>query len=148
MDGVGAGSSQSKILGSSKKMRRLTMRWFFRLNIYTTNSPNMIKEDVSMWVYEFLKTAIQDSIEAEAAKYHNKERRQSSFCLAKVPLLVIFWKPKKKEPKNAKDKLKSVNIFIHIFLPSPACSSAPRPCGRQLQTDPGEKMLQWILFWR
>ena len=46
MDGVAAGSSQSKILGSSKKMRRLTMRWFFRLNIYTTNSPNMIKEDV------------------------------------------------------------------------------------------------------
>ena len=46
MDGVAAGSSQSKTLGLSKKMRRLTMRWFFRLNIYTTNSPNMIKEDV------------------------------------------------------------------------------------------------------
>ena len=28
----------------------------------------------------------QDSIEVEAAKHYNKERRQSSFCLAKVPL--------------------------------------------------------------
>ena len=29
----------------------------------------------------------QDSIEVEAAKHYNKERRQSSFCLAKVPLI-------------------------------------------------------------
>ena len=65
---------------------------------------------------EFFKTAIQDSIEAEAAKYHNKERRQSSFCLAKVPLFVIFLETKKnlKMPKknlNLKEKKNMVKIF-------------------------------------
>ena len=62
---------------------------------------------------EFFKIEIQDSIEAEAAKYHNKERRQSSFCLAKVPVYETPFSDRKSQNLISKFEI-SQNLILKV----------------------------------